>query len=317
MKLFGKSEKQEGFFSKLKAAVASTKNNLVAKIEDVVKGEKVIDAELLDDLEAILIGADIGTQTTSEILGKIRSQVSRKQVNDPEQLRTLIKGELRQIIEAANEAGTTSSSIAGTRVLMVVGVNGVGKTTTIGKLANLHTQQGEKVLVCAADTFRAAAIEQLEVWGQRAGVAVIRQKTGADPSAVLFDAMSAAKSRGIDVLIVDTAGRLHTKSNLMAELEKMKRIAAREMPGAPHDVLLIIDATTGQNGLNQAREFTRTAGVTGIVLTKLDGTAKGGIVVPIARELKIPIRYVGVGEKLDDLVEFSAEQYIESLFESE
>lgn len=316
MKLFGKSEKQEGFFSKLKAAVASTKNNLVAKIEDVVKGKKVIDAELLDDLEAVLIGADIGAQTTSEILEKIRGQVNRKQVNDPEELRTLIKGELRQIIEASNQAAKPGTA-NGTQVLMVVGVNGVGKTTTIGKLANLHTQEGKKVLVCAADTFRAAAIEQLEVWGQRAGVAVIRQKTGADPSAVLFDAIAAAKSRGIDILIVDTAGRLHTKNNLMAELEKMKRIAGREIAGAPHEVLLVIDATTGQNGLPQAREFTRTAGVTGIILTKLDGTAKGGIVIPISRELKIPIRYVGVGEKVDDLVEFSAEQYIESLFESE
>jgi len=316
MKLFGKSEKQEGFFSKLKAAVASTKNNLVARIEDVVKGKKVIDAELLEDLEAVLIGADIGAQTTSEILEKIRAQVNRKQVNDPEQLRTLIKGELRQIIEASNQAAKPGNA-NGTQVLMVVGVNGVGKTTTIGKLANLHTQEGKKVLVCAADTFRAAAVEQLEVWGQRAGVAVIRQKTGADPSAVLFDAIAAAKSRAIDILIVDTAGRLHTKNNLMAELEKMKRIAGREIAGAPHEVLLVIDATTGQNGLPQAREFTRTAGVTGIILTKLDGTAKGGIVIPISRELKIPIRYVGVGEKVDDLVEFSAEQYIESLFESE
>ena len=316
MKLFGKSEKQEGFFSKLKAAVASTKNNLVARIEDVVKGKKVIDAELLEDLEAVLIGADIGAQTTSEILEKIRAQVSRKQVNDPEQLRTLIKGELRQIIEASNQTAKPGTA-NGTQVLMVVGVNGVGKTTTIGKLASLHTQEGKKVLVCAADTFRAAAIEQLEVWGQRAGVAVIRQKTGADPSAVLFDAIAAAKSRAIDILIVDTAGRLHTKNNLMAELEKMKRIAGREIAGAPHEVLLVIDATTGQNGLPQAREFTRTAGVTGIILTKLDGTAKGGIVIPISRELKIPIRYVGVGEKVDDLVEFSAEQYIESLFESE
>ncbi|HEU0007969.1 MAG TPA: signal recognition particle-docking protein FtsY, partial [Terriglobia bacterium] len=301
---------------KLKAAVASTKNNRVAKIEDVVQGKKVIDAALLDDLEAVLIGADIGAQTTSEILEKIRGQVSRRQVNDPEQLRTLIKGELRQIVEAANQAAPPPAT-NGTHVLMVVGVNGVGKTTTIGKLASLHSQEGKKVLVCAADTFRAAAIEQLEIWGQRAGVAVIRQKTGADPSAVLFDAIAAAKSRAVDILIVDTAGRLHTKSNLMTELEKMKRIASREITGAPHEVLLIIDATTGQNGLVQAREFTRTAGVTGIVLTKLDGTAKGGIVIPISRELKIPIRYVGVGEKVDDLVEFSAEQYIESLFEFE
>ena len=314
MGLFGRSETQEGFLSKLKAAVASTKNNLVARIEDAVKGKKVIDAELLEDLEAVLIGADIGAQTASEILEKIRGQVNRKQVNDPEQLRALIKAELRQIIEASNQPGTPGTA-DGTQVVMVVGVNGVGKTTTIGKLANLHTQDGKKVLVCAADTFRAAAIEQLEVWGQRTGVAVIRQKTGADPSAVLFDAIAAAKSRAIDILIVDTAGRLHTKNNLMTELEKMKRIAGREIAGAPHEVLLIIDATTGQNGLPQAREFTRAAGVTGIVLTKLDGTAKGGIVIPISRELKIPIRYIGVGEKVDDLVEFSAEQYVESLFE--
>jgi fused signal recognition particle receptor len=315
MKLFSNFERQEGLFSKLKAAVASTKNNFVAKIEDVVKGKKVIDAELLDDLEAILIGADIGAQTTSDILEKIRNQVSRRQVNDPEQLRSLIKGELRLIVEAAGKVATPA--VNGIQVVMVVGVNGVGKTTTIGKLASLYTQEGKKVLVCAADTFRAAAIEQLEVWGQRAGVAVIRQKTGADPSAVLFDSITAAKSRAIDFLIVDTAGRLHTKNNLMAELEKMKRIASREIAGAPHEVLLIIDATTGQNGLIQAREFTRTAGVTGIVLTKLDGTAKGGIVIPICQELKIPIRYVGVGENVDDLIEFSAEQYIESLFESD
>jgi fused signal recognition particle receptor len=315
MGLFGRSEKQEGFLSKLKAAVASTKNNLVARIEDAVKGKKAIDAELLEDLEAVLIGADIGAPTASEILEKIRGQVNRKQVDDPEQLRTLIKSELRQIIEASNHPGSLRAA-DGTRIVMVVGVNGVGKTTTIGKLANLYTLDGKKVLVCAADTFRAAAIEQLEVWGQRTGVPVIRQKTGADPSAVLFDAIAAAKSRAIDILIVDTAGRLHTKNNLMTELEKMKRIAGREIAGAPHEVLLIIDATTGQNGLPQAREFTRAAGVTGIVLTKLDGTAKGGIVIPISRELKIPIRYIGVGEKVDDLVEFSAEQYIESLFES-
>ncbi len=316
MKLFGRSEGREGLFSKLKAAVASTKGNLVAKIEDVIKGKKVIDAELLDDLEAILIGADIGVETSGEILEKIRSLVSRKQVNDPDQLRSLIKGELRRILEAGISAPLRTAS-NGVEVVMVVGVNGVGKTTTIGKLANLFVQEGKKVLVCAADTFRAAAIEQLDVWGQRAGVGVIRQKTGADPSAVLFDAIAAARSRGIDVLVVDTAGRLHTKNSLMTELEKMQRIAGREIAGAPHEVFLVIDATTGQNGLVQAREFTRTAGVTGIVLTKLDGTAKGGVVVPISRELRIPIRYVGVGEEIDDLIEFSTEDYIDSLFEPE
>ena len=314
MKLFGNSEKREGFFSKLKAAVASTKSNLVTKIEEVVRGKKEIDAELLDDLEAILIGADIGVETTNEVLGKIRNQVDRKQVNDPSQLRTLIKFELRHILDSGN-AKAACQEMSGTRVIMVVGVNGVGKTTTIGKLANLFLQDEKRVLVCAADTFRAAAIEQLEIWGQRVGVGVIRQKTGADPSAVLFDAIAASKSRSIDTLIVDTAGRLHTKNNLMNELEKMKRIAGREIPGAPHEVLLVIDATTGQNGLAQAREFTRSAGVTGIVLTKLDGTAKGGVVIPISRDLKIPIQYVGVGEKVDDLIEFSSNQFIESLFE--
>ncbi len=316
MKWFGTSDQKEGFFNKLKTAVSSTRKNLVSKIEDVVKGKKVIDAELLEELEAVLIGADIGVVTSSEILDKIRNQVSRKQLSDPGQLRDVIKAELREILEAGNQAPSKQSS-SSVRVVMVVGVNGVGKTTTIGKLANLYIREGKKVLVCAADTFRAAAVEQLDVWGQRAGVSVIRQKTGADPSAVLFDALAAAKSRAVDLLIVDTAGRLHTKNNLMVELEKMKRIAGREVPGAPHEVLLVIDATTGQNGVVQAREFTRTAGVTAIVLTKLDGTAKGGVVVPIARELKVPIRYVGVGEKIDDLVAFSTEQYIDSLFESD
>jgi fused signal recognition particle receptor len=313
--LFGKSDKKEGFFSKLKAAVTSTKANLVAKIEDVVKGRKEIDADLLDELEAILIGADIGVETTSEILEKIKEQVDRKQINDADQLKSLIKQELRQILEKA-----VTTNLEGVRpdlqVIMVVGVNGVGKTTTIGKLANLYQSEGQRVLICAADTFRAAAIEQLEVWGQRAGVEIIRQKSGADPSAVLFDSISAAKARQVQTLIVDTAGRLHTKDNLMRELEKMKRIASREVPGAPHEVLLIIDAITGQNGLNQAREFLKSAGVTGIVLTKLDGTAKGGVVIPIARELKVPIQFVGVGEKIDDLLRFSPEQYIESLFEA-
>lgn len=313
--LFGNPEKKERFFSKLKAAVVSTKSNLVNKIEDVVTGKKEIDADLLDELEAILIGADIGAETSYEILDRIRSQVNRKQVNDPAQLKSLIKTDLKQILDSTSGIDLVNEVPGTTRVVMVVGVNGVGKTTTIGKLANLCRQEQKKVLVCAADTFRAAAIEQLEIWGQRAGVEIIRQRAGADPSAVLFDAVAASKARGMDILIVDTAGRLHTKDNLMRELEKMRRIAGREIPGAPHEVLLVIDATTGQNGLAQAREFTRSAGVTGIVLAKLDGTAKGGVVVAIAKDLKIPIQYVGVGEKVDDLIEFSSEQYIQSLFE--
>jgi len=311
--LFGPQEK--GFLSKLKEAVASTRSNLVTKIEDVVKGKKEIDAELLDDLEAILIGADVGVETSSEVLEKIRNQVSRKQINDPPQLKSLIKDELKRILDATDGKILDEKEVPGTKVTMVVGVNGVGKTTTIGKLANLYRQKEKKVLICAADTFRAAAIEQLEIWGRRAGVDIIRQKTGADPSAVLFDAIVASKSRAIDILIVDTAGRLHTKNNLMSELEKMKRIAGREISGAPHEVLLVLDATTGQNGLAQAREFTRSVGISGIILTKLDGTAKGGVVVAIARDLKIPIQYIGVGEKMDDLVQFSSEQYINSLFE--
>jgi fused signal recognition particle receptor len=310
--LFGKQE--QSFFNKLKAAVASTKSNLVAKIEDAVKGKKEIDFALLDDLEAILIGADIGVETSTEILEKIRAQVDRRQVDDASQLKSLIKAQLKQILDSA-QGKTSERTITGTQVTMVVGVNGVGKTTTIGKLANYYRQEEKKVLVCAADTFRAAAVEQLEVWGKRAGVEIIRQKSGADPTAVLFDAIGAARSRGIDILIVDTAGRLHTKNNLMNELEKMKRIAGREIPGAPHEVLLVIDATTGQNGLVQAREFTRSVGVTGIVLTKLDGTAKGGVVVAIAKELKTPIQYVGTGEKMDDLIQFNPELYLNSLFE--
>ncbi len=311
--LFGPQEK-EGFFSKLKSAVSSTKSNLVARIEEVVKGKKEIDADLLDELEAILIGADVGVETSTDILQKIRQKVSRKEISDASQLKGLIKAELRAILENSY-VDTPPKNTTQIQIVMVVGVNGVGKTTTIGKLAYLQRQVNKRVLICAADTFRAAANEQLEIWGQRAGVDIIRQKPGADPSAVLFDAISASKARNIDLLIVDTAGRLHTKDHLMRELEKMRRIAGREIPGAPHEVLLVIDAVTGQNGMNQAREFTRSAGVSGIVLAKLDGTAKGGVVIAIARALKIPIKYVGVGEKVDDLIEFSPEQFIDSLFE--
>jgi len=311
--LFGTPEKREGLFSKLKAAVSSTKANLVARIEEVVSGRKEIDASLLDELETVLIGADIGFQTSTEILNGIREKVRRQEVRDAALLKPLIKAEILRILESAPSL-PKGSEVPSPKVIVIVGVNGVGKTTTIGKLANLYQQAGQKVLICAADTFRAAAVEQLEVWAKRANVSIIRQKPGADPSAVLFDAMTAAKARDVGVLIVDTAGRLHTKDSLMRELEKMKRIAGREITGAPHEVLLVIDAVTGQNGLNQAREFTRSAGVSGIVLTKLDGTAKGGVVVAIAKDLKIPIQYVGVGEKLDDLVEFSPQHFVESLF---
>ncbi len=312
--LFGPPKRKEPtVFEKIKQAVAKTKENFTEQIQDLVQGKKEIDAELLDELEAIMIGADIGVTTTTQILNSIRDQVSRKTLLDPAQLRTAIKEELRKILNL-NYTPPRQIEEGNPFVILMVGVNGVGKTTTIGKLANRFRKDGKTVMLCASDTFRAAASEQLDIWASRADVPIVKQKPGSDPSAVLFDAMQSARSRKIDYVIVDTAGRLHTKHNLMAELEKMTRIAKREVPGAPHEVLLVIDATTGQNGLTQAREFTKTAGVTGLVLTKLDGTAKGGVVTAIAKDLKIPIRFVGVGEKMDDLIEFSADDFVDSLF---
>ena len=313
--LFGnkKDTKEPTVFEKIKQAVRQTQENFTEKVQDLVVGRKEIDPDMLDELEAIMIGADIGVTTTEEILDSIRDQVTRKTLEDPGQLRSAIKAELRKIL-SINDTAPREIADSGPFVILMVGVNGVGKTTTIGKLANRFRSEGKSVMLCAADTFRAAAIEQLEVWSMRSNVPLIKQKPGADPSAVLYDGLQSAKAKKIDVMIVDTAGRLHTKHNLMSELEKMTRIAKREVAGAPHEVLLVLDATTGQNGLTQAKEFTRSAGVTGLVLTKLDGTAKGGVVTAIARELKIPIRFVGVGEKIDDLVEFSADDFVESLF---
>ena len=316
--LFGnkkdKEEKTEpGVFEKIKQAVQKTQENFTERMQDLVIGRKEIDPEMLEELEAIMIGADIGVGTTGEILDSIREQVSRKTLEDPAQLRGAVKAELRKIL-SVNDSVPKTIADDGPFVILMVGVNGVGKTTTIGKLANRFRREGKSVMLCAADTFRAAAVEQLEVWSTRSNVPLIKQKPGADPSAVLYDGLQSAKAKKIDVLIVDTAGRLHTKHNLMNELEKMTRIAKREVADAPHEVLLVLDATTGQNGLTQAKEFTKSAGVTGLVLTKLDGTAKGGVVTAIARELKIPIRFVGVGEKIDDLVEFSADDFVEGLF---
>jgi fused signal recognition particle receptor len=311
--LFGTYKSEPTVLDKIKDAVTQTKENFTERITDLVQGKKEIDAEMLDELEAIMIGADIGVSTTMEILDSIREQVSRQTLQDPTQLRGAIKEELRKILQV-NYTPPAQIAQGDPFVILMVGVNGVGKTTTIGKLANRFKNDGKKVMLCAADTFRAAAVEQLEVWATRADAPLVKQKAGADPSAVLYDALKSAKARKIDYVIVDTAGRLHTKQNLMAELEKMTRIANREVPGAPHEVLLVLDATTGQNGLTQAREFTKSARVTGLVLTKLDGTAKGGVVTAIAKDLKIPIRFVGVGEKMDDLIEFSADQFVESLF---
>jgi len=309
--LFGSTE--PSFFDRMKDAVTRTRENLTERIEEVVAFNKEIDRSTLDDLEATLIGADLGTTTTSEILEKLRDRADRRQIRDVGELKRLLKDELLSILNTGYAIPT--NKVDGTpEVILVVGVNGTGKTTTIGKLAQSFRSEGRTVLLCAADTFRAAAIEQLEVWGQRTGTEVIKTKAGGDPAAVLFDALQAATARKTDYVIVDTAGRLHTKTNLMSELEKMRRTAQRIVAGAPHETLLVMDATTGQNGLQQARLFTQAAGVTGIVLTKLDGTAKGGVVVAITRELGVPVRYVGVGEKAGDLLPFHPKEFVESLF---
>jgi fused signal recognition particle receptor len=324
--LFGKPEPT--LAERLKESVSKTKAALSHTVDAIFLGGPKIDPSLLKQLETALLSADLGVRTTREILDAVQEKVNRNALADAGQLKREIKSHIARILDAPGgsgaaslDAGPAGSSLAtssngkGPRVIFVVGVNGAGKTTSIGKLANRLRKDGLNVILCAADTFRAAAVEQLEIWAQRNGVEVIKQKSGADPAAVVYDAVAAAKARATDAVIVDTAGRLHTKSNLMAELEKMKRTAAKVIPGAPHDVLLVLDATTGQNGLAQAREFTSAVGVTGIILTKLDGTAKGGIVVAISRELALPIRFVGTGEKINDLVPFDSETYVNSLFD--
>src|SRR6185312_7034504 len=281
--LFGSTEeepKKQGIFERMKQAVSRTRENLSERIDEVVSLSAEIDRSTLDDLEATLIGADLGTKTTEQLLAKLREKADRKQIADVAELKRLLKEEVRNVLLRANVQPVETVD-GEPEVIMVVGVNGTGKTTTIGKLANVFRADGKSVVLCAADTFRAAAIEQLEVWGDRTGTEVIKTKPGGDPAAVLFDALQAAKARNLDYVIVDTAGRLHTKSSLMTELEKMRRTAQRIITGAPHETLLVVDATTGQNGLQQAKLFTESSGVTGIVLTKLDGTAKGGIVVAI------------------------------------
>ncbi len=316
--LFGslqeEQEKKPGFFDRMKQAVTRTRENLAERIDDIVSLGKEIDRSTLDDLEATLISADLGTATTQQVLGALREKADRKQIKDVQELKRLLKEELLGILNSA-QARPVSKVDNSPEVILVVGVNGTGKTTTIGKLSQVFRARGKNVLLCAADTFRAAAIEQLEIWGQRTGTEVIKTKPGGDPAAVLFDALQAAVARKVDYVVVDTAGRLHTKTSLMAELEKMRRTARRIIPGAPHETLLVMDATTGQNGLQQARLFTESAGVTGIVLTKLDGTAKGGVVVAISRELGLPVRFVGVGEKAGDLLPFDAKEFVDSLFE--
>ena len=303
-----------GFVEKLLTGLSRTKQQIVDRFDDIVRTAddperraRPIDVDTLDALEELLISADIGVAATDRIIGAVT-----KATRNGASLRDLVKQEIRSVFAAVDQPIVVS---ARPQVTLVVGVNGTGKTTTVGKLANLMKSQGRTPLVCAADTFRAAAVEQLEIWAARAAVDMIRAREGADPAAVVFDAISSGKARGRDPILVDTAGRLHTRVNLMSELEKIRRIAAREVSGAPQEVLLVLDATVGQNGVTQAREFMAAAGVNGIVLAKLDGTAKGGVAVAIAHDLKLPIRYVGVGEGIDDLVPFDAGAYVEGLFE--
>jgi fused signal recognition particle receptor len=308
-----------GFFDRLREGLTRTKQQIVTRFEEIVEKAdsaeqrvRPIDVDTIEALEALLISADVGLPATERIVTAVKGRARRG-----ESLRELVKDEIRKVFDAVEQPARAGAVTNGHQphVTLIVGVNGTGKTTTIGKLANLLKASGKQPLVCAADTFRAAAVEQLEIWAKRAGVDIIRAKEGSDPASVVFDAIQSGKARGRDPILVDTAGRLHTRVNLMNELEKIRRVAGRAAEGAPHEVLLVLDATVGQNGLQQAREFTTVAGVTGIVLTKLDGTAKGGVAVSIAHDLKLPIRYVGVGEGIDDLIPFSSQEYVDALFQ--
>jgi len=306
-------ERKSGFFDRMRQAVTRTRESFSAKISDLAALTRTVDESALANLETALLSSDLGVPTTTAILDALRDRARHQAIEGGAELRDLLKQQLIAILRAPQREIPAPATPP--KVTFLVGVNGTGKTTSSGKLAAWSRAQGRSVLLCAADTFRAAAIEQLEIWALRSGVEIIKTRPGGDPAAVLFDAISAAKSRSIDELYVDTAGRLHTKTGLMDELDKMRRTAARLVPGAPHEVLLVMDATTGQNGLQQARLFTQSAGVTGILLTKLDGTAKGGIAVAIARELSLPVRFVGVGETMSDLLEFSPTEFVDSLLE--
>lgn len=301
-----------GFFDKLKKGLAKTRENITNKIEKLVIGYADIDDEFLDELEEILIMADVGVKTTDTLMEAVRKGIKKKEINRPEDLKVFLQARIAEILNAGSDE--TKIALHGPTVILVIGVNGVGKTTTIGKLAAYYKGQGKSVMLAAADTFRAAAIDQLEVWGQRTGTRVIRHEEGSDPAAVAYDAVKAAVARNIDVLLIDTAGRLQTKSNLMEELKKINRVIQREIPEAPHETLLVLDATTGQNAISQADIFTKAAPITGVVLTKLDGTAKGGVVIGIKSELSMPVKWIGVGEGVEDLRPFVAEDFAKALF---
>jgi len=325
LSLFGnddelKKQKESGsLLDRLKQSISRTRTQITTRVEDLISGEKQIDPELLTKLENALLAADLGPRTTHQILEAVRQRLERHALSSAADLKAELKNQLLHVLRTTPSGNGRTAPVAAQmptpHVIFVVGVNGTGKTTTIGKLAHHLHKSGKNVVLAAGDTFRAAAIEQLAVWATRTDSEIVKTKSGGDPAAVVYDALASARARNADVVIVDTAGRLHTKMNLMAELEKMKRTATKIIPGAPHEVLLVMDATTGQNGLSQAREFTATAGVTGIVLTKLDGTAKGGIVVAITRELGLPVQYVGTGESIDDLVPFDADIFVSSLFD--
>lgn len=302
-----------GFFDRLKQGLTRTRDSLTAKIETAILGYADIDEALLDDLEEILLMADVGVATTETLMKAVRRGIKAKEIREPGDLKPFLEKEITALLVKGGAGVRMAAN--GPTVLLIVGVNGAGKTTTIGKLSAFYHYYGKKVMLAAADTFRAAAIDQLEIWGERTEAEVIRHEEGSDPAAVVFDAMKAAKARAVDVLIVDTAGRLQTKANLMAELEKIKRVIQREIPGAPHETLLVLDATTGQNAVSQAKLFTQAASVTGVVLTKLDGTAKGGVVIGIKAELSIPIKWIGVGEAVEDLRPFAAEEFAKALFD--
>ena len=302
-----------GFFSKLKQGLTKTRDNFTEKIGQIVMGYAKLDDDLLDEIEETLIMADVGVKTTEKLMASVKKGVKSKEIKEPADLKPFLEKEITNLLLTGSDELKMAEE--GPTVMLVIGVNGVGKTTTIGKLSAYYKEQGKKVMLAAADTFRAAAIDQLEVWGQRTGAEVIRHEEGSDPAAVAFDAVKAAKARNVDVLIIDTAGRLQTKANLMEELKKINRVIGREIPGAPHETLLVLDATTGQNAISQASIFTKAAPISGVVLTKLDGTAKGGVVVGIKAELSMPVKWIGVGEGVDDLRPFVAEDFAKALFE--
>jgi fused signal recognition particle receptor len=322
MAWFKKGEKEnkhpegsdKGFLGRLRSGLSKTRNSFTGRLDRLVLGKKEITPDLLDELEEILFTSDIGVATTQELIDTVREKVARKELRDPEKLKLALREHILSFLTIPDQESLPQTPNE-PLVIMVIGVNGVGKTTTIGKAAHRFKEQGKEVMLVAADTFRAAAVEQLAVWGERVGAEVIRQGTGADPSAVAFDAMSAAMSRKTDVVLIDTAGRLHTKRNLMDELKKISRVIGKKLPGAPHQVWLVLDATTGQNAISQTEIFNRELGITHLILTKLDGTAKGGIVVGISHELQLPIKFIGIGEKMDDLRPFDPADFVQAIFD--